>query len=608
VEGNGHYGVSGDGGLAIAAELDTPSGIAVDRAGNLFIADSYNHRIRRVDARTGLISTAAGTGADGFSGDGGPATVADLNLPTGLAFDAGGNLYVADTLNHRIRRVDAGGTITTVAGDGQARFAGDNGPGMIASLRQPGGLAFDREGRLLIADVGNNRIRRLDGSGIITTVAGTGEYGFSGDGSSPLNAQLGNPQAVAADADGNLLIADSGNCRIRRITGADPLITTVAGNGDCAFYGDGGAAAESALSLARGVAVDSAGNVLIADSDNYRVRRMDANTGTISTVGGNGESALLGDNGPATQAVINYPLVITFDGNGNLYVGDSDNRVRRIDASSGLIASVAGGGPTGDIGDGQPATAANVWAPSGLAFDRSGNLYIADTGHARVRKVDVETGVITTVAGTGEEGFSGDGGPALQATLSMPRNLAIDADGNLFIADDGNLRIRKVNLATGVITTWAGNGIRGFSGDGGPASLASVSAAWNFVLDPTGNLYLADYDNARIRRVDRAGVITTWAGGGTADTAVLPISLAVDGSGNLYAMDLFDERGIVRIAADGTMTRIAGNGAVGFSGDGGPALAASLSYPVSLAFDRSGNLFIADSNNNRIRVVRGAAF
>ena len=602
VAGNGIDGYSGDGELAITAALNTPSAIAVDGGGDLFIADQYNQVIRRVDA-TGVISTFAGTGNDGFSGNNGPATAADLNLPAGVAVDTAGNLFIADTGNNQIRRVDTNRTITTVVGNGTRGFAGDNGPAVNASLDQPSGLAFDSEGRLLIADVGNNRIRRLERNGTITTIAGDGQTGFSPDGTPARNAQLSGPQGLSVDADGNIFVAEAYNCRILKISVVDTRITTVAGSGECDFYGDGEPATSAALQSPRSVAVDAAGNVFIADLDNLRVRRVDAKTRIISTLAGIGDGAFLGDDGPATSAVITYPLAIIFDSSGNLIIGDTDNRVRKVDANTGVITTLAGGGPAGQINDGQLATNADLFAPSGLAFDRDGNLYIADNGHSRIRKVDARTRIITTIAGTGQEGFSGDNGPATAATLTSPRNLAIDANGNLYIGDDGNLRIRKVDLTTGIITTYAGNGRRGFSGDGGPANLASLSAAWNFVLDSSGNLYFCDYDNKRIRKVDRNGIISSPIGGDTSDTEIYPITLAFDRLSNLYVMEVALQR-IIRFSTNTSYTAVAGNGNAGYSGDGGPALAATLSYPVSMAFDRAGNLFIADYNNSRIRAIR----
>ncbi|HYR43985.1 MAG TPA: hypothetical protein VER98_13230, partial [Terriglobia bacterium] len=553
------------------------------------------------------------TGSDGLSGgDGGPGVMADLNIPTSVAVDGSGNLFIADTNNHRIRKLDTTGIITTVAGDGNPRFFGDNGPARTASLNSPHGIYFDSRGNLLIADTGNQRIRRIDANGIISTIAGNGEYGFSADGTSALAAQLAGPKGIAVDVDDNLFIADSGNSRIRKITRSDSRIRTIAGTGEFQFYGDGGPAAAAGLSVPGGVLVDGAGNVLIADFENRRLRKIDATTGIITTIAGNGEGAFLGDNVPATTAVINYPLALTFDAAGNLFVGDSDNRVRKIDMVTGLITIFAGGGnPPDGIGDGGPARESDIFPPSGLVFDRDGNLYVADTGHARIRKIEARTNLITTIAGTGVEGFSGDGGAASAAMLNSPRTLAIDRSGNLYIADEGNRRVRKIDKMTGTITTVAGNGSRGYSGDQGPANLASLSPVQSIVLDTSDNLFIADYENERVRRVDSSTqTITTVAGGGmlpgnggvATDVDILPISLAFDG--RLFIMELV-RQAIVRVGVNNMIAPVMGNGEAAFSGDSGPATAASLSYPAAMAFDRFGNLFIADSNNNRIRAVRG---
>ena len=362
-----------------------------------------------------------------------------------MAVDGAGNLFIADTGNHRIRRVDPTGTITTVTGTGEYGFSGDGGPADQAQLDFPSGVAVDGAGNLFIADYGNHRIRRVDRAGTITTVAGTGRRGFSGDGGPADQAWLYSPHGVAVDGAGNLFIADQYNHRIRRV---DPTgtITTVAGTGECCFGGDGGPADQAQLNDPDGVAVDGAGNLFIADTDNHRIRRVDP-TGTITTVAGTGRPGFSGDGGPADQALLRYPSGVAVDGAGNLFIADTSNgRIRRVDPA-GTITTVAGGGEgaIGFIGDGGPADQARLGFTFGVAVDGAGNLFIADTGNHRIRKVD-PAGTITTVAGTGECCYSGDGGPAVEAVLN-PKGVAVDGAGNLFIADPGNHRIRVLTPA-----------------------------------------------------------------------------------------------------------------------------------------------------------------
>ena len=318
--------------------------------------------------------------------DGGPATAAQLLRPAGVATDSVGNLYIADNTNHRIRKVDPSGIITTVAGTGARGFGGDGGPATVAYLRSPWGIAVDGADNLYIADRDNNRIRKVDSSGIITTVAGTGARGFGGDGGPATAAQLARPRD--------------------------------------------------------GVAVDSAGNLYIADRDNNRIRKVDT-SGIITTVAGTGIRGFGGDGGPAVQAWLNYPADMVLDGAGNLYIADNDNhRIRKVD-TSGIITTVAGTGAHGFGGDGGPAVQARLYHPNGVTLDGAGNLYITDYYNDRIRKVDT-SGIITTVAGTGARGYGGDGGPAIHARLHSPRDVALDGAGNLYIADQENHRIRVV--------------------------------------------------------------------------------------------------------------------------------------------------------------------
>ena len=436
-------GLGPEGAPATSAALNSPMATALDNLGNLYIADTNNHRIRKVDATSGTITTVAGNGTPGFSGDGATAINAQLHNPRGVALDSAGHLYIADYGNHRIRKVDAtSGTITTVAGNGTSGFVGDGATAISAQLSYPRGVALDSAGNLYIADTSNHRIRKVDASGTITTVAGNGTPGFSGDGATAISAQLSYPLGVALDSLGHLYIADTSNHRIRKVD-ASGTITTVAGNGTPGFAGDGATATNAQLRTPTGVALDSAGNLYIADSNNHRIRKVNA-SGTITTVAGNGTSGFAGDGATATSAQLSYPMGVTLDSAGNLYIADSNNhRIRKVNAS-GTITTVAGNGTPGFGGDGATATSARLSSPVGVALDSAGHLYIADYNNHRIRKVDATSGTITTVAGNGTSGFAGDGATATSALLNAPLGVALDSTGHLYIADYNNHRIRKV--------------------------------------------------------------------------------------------------------------------------------------------------------------------
>jgi cysteine-rich repeat protein len=606
VAGTGATGFSGDGGAATAARFNDPSAVAVDGLGNIYIADKYNHRVRRV-GQDGTIATVAGSGAFGFGGDGGPATAARLWSPTGLAVDGGGNLYIADTDNHRLRRVALDGTITTVAGTGTLGFSGDGGLATAAQLRYPSAVVKDAAGRLYIVDSGNQRIRRVAVDGTIATIAGTGASGFSGDGGQATAAQLWSPSGVAVDDAGNVYIADAFNQRIRRVD-VDGTIATIAGTGVPGFGGDGGAAMAALLQQPSDVALDGAGNLYVVDFANHRVRRVSA-AGQIATVAGTGATNPSGDGGAATAAKLNYPHGVAVDGAGRLYIAERDNqRIRRVDAD-GAMTTIAGIGTTGFSGDDGPATAAQLWTPSGVAVDGDGNVYIADTYNQRVRRVAAD-GTMTTLAGTGIEGSTGDGGPASAARLRYPSGVAVDGLGNVYIADTDNHRIRRVAV-DGTITTVAGTGTLGFSGDGGPATEAQLNYPQAVAVDAAGALYVADQANQRVRRVAVDGTITTVAGTGTAGSSgdggpataaqlQMPAGVAVDALGNLYIADR-DNRRIRRVAVDGGMSTVAGTGVGGTSGDGAGATGAQLWSPSGVAVDGAGNVYIADTGGSRIR-------
>ena len=1052
IAGTGVNGYSGDGGAGTAAQLSYPYGAALDASGNVYIADFQNHRVRRVDHVTGVIATVAGTGAPGFSGDGGPASEALLNYPIGVAVDRTGNLFISDHYNHRVRRVDATtGTITTYVGTGDAGYNGDGVAATAAQLYFPWGLALDAAGNLYIADLSNSRVRLVNAAtGLVTTVAGNGSYVFSGDGGAATESALA-PIGVALDAEGNLYVADYSNSRIRVVHAGTGIISTVAGNGNVAFAGDGGPATAASLNYPYSVGISKQGDLYIADTNNHRIRMVTAATGVITTVAGTGSPGYNADGIAATAAQLYYPIDVDLyggypldegpDPGGDLVIVDHGNyRIRKVtflaspaitwanpagivygtalsatqlnatttvagtfvydppagtvlqygagqilsvtftpddlvtyapatatvtidvaryvpvvtwpapapipagtalsatqlnatttvdanfvytppagtvlsagagqvlavrvipedslnyaivdaqvtidvtggpvngppytltvtpapggkiqgagincgaggaacavtmpasmtlglsatasagytftnwtgdctgtttsqwlslagpracsavftpvaavytltiapvpaggtvtgggltcgaggstcavtfgsattatltaaaaagytfagwggacsgtaagttvqvDAATtctatftasgggatgppytltvtpptggkvqgagincgaggtacavtmpaamtlglsatasagytftawtgdctgttaakwlslngprtcgatftatggggggtpagGIITTLAGNGTYGFGGDGGAATAAALSNPVYVASDRAGNIFVSDPDNDRVRRVDAASGIITTVAGTGVSGFSGDGGPATEARLNTPAGLAVDGAGNLYIADYSNFRIRMVAAGTGIITTLAGTGTSGSTGDGGPATGAQLASPYALAADAAGNMFIGLLGEARVRRVDAVtGVITTVAGtgtfgfsgdGGLATAAEMNglYGLAFDGSGNLFVADLYNNR-VRRVdATTGIITTVAGTGTMGFSGDGGPATAAALDYPLGLALDGAGNLFVADYNNQRVRMVAAA--
>jgi hypothetical protein len=331
------------------------------------------------------ISTIAGDSSVGYSGDGGPATIAELNEPWGVAIDKAGNVYIADDHNFRIRKVSPGGVISTFAGNGTAGFSGDGGQASAAELNYPTGVAIDTAGNLYIADENNNRIRKVNASGVISTYAGTGAVGFGGDGGQATNAKFNVPAGVAIDRLGNLYVADFYNYRVRKII-TSGVISTVAGNGSYGFGGDGGQATSGKIGSILGVGVDGAGNIYIPDQSNGRIRKVDAG-GVITTFAGSSTQGYSGDLGPATAAELSYPYGVCTDALGNVYIADYNNARVRMVNSSGIIMTIAGTGYPAYYGDGGPATDAEISTLTGVGIDDIGNIYIADENNARIRKL-----------------------------------------------------------------------------------------------------------------------------------------------------------------------------------------------------------------------------
>jgi sugar lactone lactonase YvrE len=579
-------GYSGDGGAAAQARLRNPAGVAVDRSGTVYIGDGGNNVIRKVSPQ-GIITTMA----------------RGISTLRALTVDDAGNLFVA--VAYRVLKVTPDGSVTSFAGTGSQGFSGDGGPALNAAMGLVEGIAVDRVGNVFISDNSNHRVRKISAEGIITTVAGNGVGGYSGNGGPAVAANLYQPRGLAFDGGGNLYVGDYFNHMVRRVNTAG-IITTAAGTfvgnsplGTGGFAGDGGHGLLAVLRNPMGIAIDPSGNLYIADSNNRRIRKVAALTGTISTFAGNG---LLGG-GKDTQN-----RTIAVSPSGEVYVSGLGRVVYRV-VPGGSLEIFAGTDTFDFAGDGGPAKQASFRGPNGLAVDSAGAVYIADSSNHRIRKVGVD-GRIVTVAGSGANGFGGDGGPALAASLSTPYAIAVDKDGALYIGDNGNLRIRKVT-PDGIIRTIAGNGQMGFNGDG-LAVGASLNGVSGIVVDASGAVIISDSNNQRVRKITPDGQLRTIAGTGNVgyngDGPALsvnfftPWGLALDPEGTLYIADTNNTR-IRRLTAAGNIETIAGYGTQGFAGDGGPARLAQFSGATGVAWYPSGELYIADSSNGAIRRV-----
>lgn len=618
--GTGESGFSGDGGKATDAKLKVPAGLTFDKKGNLYIADRDNHRIRKVDTR-GTITTVAGNGTAGFSGDGGRATDAMLNLPSGVAIDDNGNIYISDRSNDRIRIVNSKGIITTIAGNGMDGYKGDSGPATQAQLSRPFGLALDKKGNLYIADRGNNRVRKVNPQGIITTIAGDGSFFFMGDNGPAYRASIAGPTGVVVDDNGILYIADRNNNRVRAVD-TQGMIRTVAGTGQQDYNGDSEVARDTNLYLPFGVALDPDGNLLIADRSHYRIRKVDLRRGTVVTVAGNGVKMFAGDGGPATGANLSFPHGIIVDKNDNLLISDKGNyRIRRV-SPNGIIQTIAGNGIRGNIGDGLPALKASIYGATSLKLNNKGEMFIVSPSGftSIIRKID-EKNIMRKVLGTVDEDYlesiskskyKGRVQTGELAVITTFSDIAFDHKGNMFISDRLNHQIRKVS-AQGEITTIAGTGESAYYGDGGPASEAAFRDPSALTTDKQGNLYIADGANNMIRKIDTKGIVSTIAGNGNHENSgdggpALKAGirnmdyLAMSPSGELHIAGM-NTNTVRKITKDGKILTVAGKGHQGYFGDGGPATKAMLKSPSAITFDSKGNLYISDMGNSRIRKV-----
>ena len=597
--------------------LGAAQGMAISPRGEIYFSDANRQQVLKLNPATGLISLVAGNGARAYSGDGLPAVSAALNQPGGLTFDSATNLLIADRGNFVVRRVDAvSGIISTIAGSGLATgqvvgtnppaALGDGGSAVAATFGTMGDLAVDGTDAVIVSDSGNACVRKFTVGGTINTIAGTpGNSGFSGDGviGGALAAKFNTPTGVAIDSAGAIYIGDSGNRRVRRLT-SDATVATVVGTGgsSAGFNGDGMSATSAQIGSVGGLQFDPSGDLLITCVGANRVRKSNVGAATpiILTIAGNGGADVLGDNGPATGANLASPRDLAPDALGNVFILDSGHqRIRRVDQATGFIDTVVGTGLTGFVGDRGPRQGGVLSNPAGSAYDAAGNLYIADTGNRAVRRIAPD-GTITTVAGDGTANGLGDGGPAALASLSSPQDVLV-VDTNLFIADANTDRIRAVDLTTGLIRTYA-----------------NISAPVAIIADASGLLYVA-HDN-QVDTVDQAGAVRTFAGNSPVDTVNFPLGdglsaanatlnsprgLALNAAGELFIADTGNDL-IRKIgAAPGlVVSTVAGGGTQAFPsvGDGGAATSATLNGPVGVAVDAA-RILIADTGDQRIRSV-----
>ena len=496
---------------------------------------------------------------------------------------------------------------TRVAGlDPNSTPTGDGGPALQASLLYPISVAVDLSGNLYIADDGILRIRKVTPAGLISTIAGTGDFTSGPDGAPAVSSPVW-PYGIAVDSHGTVYFSDS-HARVRKIASDGTLVTVAGFQGTGPDGGDGGKATAARIAP-WGIAVDGSGNLYIAEQNLYRVRKVTP-AGIISTVAGIGQAANQGEGGPATLAALMSPTRVAVDTAGNLYIADGQagNRILKVN-SSGILTRVAGGGATQR--DEVPATSSFVSTYGGISVDAAGNIYSADWYGNVIRKITTD-GIIHTIAGTGKTGGADGCGVALAAQFYAPEDVAADGAGNVYTGERGNARVREISGAS--IRTVAGPGPSRFSGDNGPATSASIAGPAGLAFDALGNLYLADAGNDRIRMISPSGIITTVAGAGgpvagdysgcapPPGSLNRPSALATGAAGTVYIADTGNHR-VMALAPGGQLTLFAGTGTAGFSGDGGPATAAALKAPAGLAVDSAGHVFIADTGNNRLRKV-----
>ncbi len=606
----GRPGISQDGVLALGAAIDAVD-LVVDRKGNIIFSE-FGDKVRMIDAKTNLITTIAGNGIKGFDGDGGPAINASLNSPTALAIDKENNLFIADSGNNCVRKVDPTGIITRIAGNGESDYSGDQILASQASIKVED-IKLDKIGNLFIA--GNNRVYKVNKlTNVITTVVGDGDalYNGEGDGDLATKASL-EVKKIELDRFNNIFVLESATYRprIRKVNAKTGIINTVAGNGCTVFNGcnpnNGKLATEASFLYLNDFTLDNKGDLYVTeyltDDHNNRsylsdhLRKVDSQTGIISIVTSNYTPNF--ENASALQARLCLPEAIVVDSLGNIFTSNKcTNTIQRVDAKTQIIKTFAGNGIKGFSGDGDFAINASFSSLSEIIVDQQGNLLIADTDNNRIRRIDVVTGIIATIAGNGKEGYDGDGQLAINSSLNKPSAIAFDREENLFILDGVNERIRRVDKNTGIITSVFVDDTEGES-------------IYSLAIDSVGNIYSITTDQFILKLDRQTNKVTYTELSDFIGNSSFGLDLVTDKKANIYLSTVTDifpfYGGVVKInITDKQKTALVSTKGF-FAGDNGPAKDSSVQLPRRLAFDISDNLFIVDSGNQAIRAIKNPA-